>query len=63
MIILSNPGSVVYPNKFKAGDKAIAKYSVRFSDRTRHDAGKIYDVTEETKWYFNVFHEEYDLVS
>jgi len=61
MIKISNPGSVVYPNKFKPGDKAKVLKAVEFCDGTRHTKGQIVPVTERNVSYFNVFHQDHEL--
>lgn len=55
----SNP-PVKYPNKFKAGDIAIAKRFIRFCDGAEHRRGQEILVTERTVHYYNVCHVDYD---
>jgi hypothetical protein len=63
VLIISKPGSTRYPNKFYLGDIAIAKTNVDFCDGTSHKVGQKIVVTEETKHYYNVCHEQYDKVN
>ena len=49
-----------YPNKFKAGDVAIAQQFIKFMDGSTHRVGEEIIVTERTKSYFNVWHHIYD---
>lgn len=49
-----------YPDKFKAGDIAIAKTHTEFMYGDKHEVGQEIVVTEETKSYYNVWHHLYD---
>jgi hypothetical protein len=60
--LISNPGSVKYPDKFKPGDKAKVLQAIDFSDGTSHFEGQIVDVTEENVSYYNVFHRYHEKV-
>lgn len=62
MIKISNPGSVVYPEKFKAGDMVKALKFVQFCDGSSHTVGQVLIVTENNVSFYNIFHEDYELV-
>ena len=49
-----------YPNKFKAGDIAICRRSINFTDGTKHIKGEHILVREGCASYYNVNHEDYD---
>lgn len=61
-IAISNPGYVVFTNKFVPGDKAMSMKFVHFCDGTDHHAGYVYDVTIDNVSYYNVFHKDYEKV-
>ena len=48
-------------NKFKAGDLALCKATVFFSDNTSHIEGLVYEVREDNVDYFNLFQVDYEL--
>lgn len=48
-----------YPNKFKAGDIAIATKHISFCDGTKHVPGQRIEVDEQSKHYYNVWHHIY----
>lgn len=59
-MFINTSRKVVYPDKFKPGDVAMAKKFVRFCDGTCHKVGQEILVTEDSKSYFNVMHGDYD---
>lgn len=60
MVSLTNPGSVVYPVKFKAGDEVVSKVNISFGGGAVHEEGQCYTVTVRDVSYYNVNHEFYE---